>query len=397
MGLFDFLKREEPVKKGSIIANLAFWESLEGSEYTSLADSPEVMTAIKAIARLVSSMTIQLMENTEKGDRRVKNELSRKVDIEPYSLTTRKNFIEYITTQMVLNGNCIVIPKYGGYSDEGNLLLKDLVPIESSGLAFQPTKNGYIVARGTSEYNHADILNFVLNPSSSKLYEGDGYRTRLKDIVKNLQQARATTNAFMKSQFMPSVIVKVDSTNEELLTKDGREILKDRLMTTNKGEPAIVPSDIVDIQVVTPLSLKDIAIHESLELDTKTVANLLGVPSFVLGVGEFDKDAFNNFISTTIREFAQIIEQELTRKLLISPNLYFRMSIRSLYAYSISDMVSAGIPMVEHGAMYRNELRDWVGLEYREEMEPLLMLENYLNVDDLSLQKKLIQDDKGGE
>ena len=56
-------------------------------------------------------------------------------------------------------------------------------------------------------------------------------------------------------------------------------------------------------------------------------------------------------------------------------------------------MVNAGTSMVKLNAMRRNELRDWVGMNPDDEMEDLLVLENYLHPEDLSKQKKL----KGGE
>ena len=390
MGFLDLFKQKrETVKVGSIIGNAEFFERLCSSDYTSLSDSPEVQTAIKSISKLVSSMTIQLMQNTEKGDKRIKNNLSYKVDIKPSSIANRKTFIEYIVTQMILEGNGLVVPKYKGMSADGNPLLDELVPLNASEYIFNETKRGYLIKGNKGEYSHDGVLNFVLNPKKEAIYEGLGYRVALKELVKNVKQARDTTNSFMTSNFMPSVIVRVDATNEDLLSAEGRKTLKERLLPSQKGEPAIIPSDIVDIEVIKPLSLQDIAIHETVKLDKQSIANLLGVPSFLLGVGEFNKEEFNNFISTTIREFAQIIEQELTSKLLISESMYFRMSIRSLYAYSLTELIQAGAIMVQNASMYRNEWRDWAGLEYKEEMEELILLENYIPADRLGDQAKL--------
>lgn len=391
MGLFDFLKREKTREQRSIVglSHYDFLEKLGCREYVSLADSPEVQTAIKSIARLVSSMTIQLMANTEKGDKRIKNELSRKVDINPNALANRKTFIEYIVKQMILHGNGIVLPKYRGMSESGSPILNDLIPLNTTEYEFYETKKGYMIKGPRGEFNHDGILNFVLNPRMDMIFKGQGYRVWLRELVKNIKQARDTTNSFMTSNFMPSVIVKIDSTNEELMSKEGREKLKDRLLPSSKGEPAIIPSDVVDIEVIKPLTLGDIAIHESVQLDKTAVANLLGVPAFLLGIGSFNQQEYNNFINTTIREFAQIIEQELTNKLLISDKMYFRFSIRSLYAYSLTELISAGAVMVKNAAMYRNELRDWAGLEYKEEMEELIILENYVPSDKLGAQEKL--------
>lgn len=53
--------------------------------------------------------------------------------------------------------------------------------------------------------------------------------------------------------------------------------------------------------------------------------------------------------------------------------------------------------MIDRNAMRRNELRDWVGMDPDDEMEELLVLENYLHQEDLSKQKKLKGGEEGGE
>ena len=53
--------------------------------------------------------------------------------------------------------------------------------------------------------------------------------------------------------------------------------------------------------------------------------------------------------------------------------------------------------MVDRMAMTRNEWRDMIGMSPREDMEELLGLENYLPVDKLGDQKKLLLGGDGNE
>ena len=130
-------------------------------------------------------------------------------------------------------------------------------------------------------------------------------------------------------------------------------------------------------------------------LDKRTVASIIGVPPFVLGVGDFNRDEWNNFINSKIMPLARTIEQELTKKLLISSGRFFRFNSWSLFSYSITELVSAGAEMVDRMSLRRNEWRSWVNMPPDPEMNELLALENYLPADKLGDQKKLIQN--GGE
>ena len=212
----------------------------------------------------------------------------------------------------------------------------------------------------------------------------------MKDIVRNLNMATQTKKGFMNGKNIPSLIIKVDSSSEELGTVEGREkIAKKYLTTSQSGEPWIVPEALLEVEQVKPLSLNDIALNESVEIDKKTVAGMLGVPAFVLGVGDFNKEEYNNFVNTTIMSIATTITQTLTRDLLTSTTRYFKFNPRSLYSYDITELSTVAQQMTNSAAMRRNEWRDWVGMTPDPEMDEIIVLENYLPQGELGNQNKL--------
>lgn len=387
--------RAEPSKKRSqawLCSSDAF-DTLTCQGYTSLAHNPEIITGVGKIAKLIGSMTIHLMQNTDDGDIRVRNELSRKIDINPNENMTRSLFVQWIVTTMYLygDGNAVVYPQFRrGY-------LQDLKPIPASMASFIPSGIwDYMVAINGKEYSPDEVLHFVLNPGNYYPWKGEGLQVALRDVANNLKQASTTEKGFMQSKWKPSIIVKVDALTEEFSSPEGRrQLLSDYIDTAEAGEPWMIPAEQFQIEQVKPLSLSDLALADMVQLDKKTVASILGVPPFVLGVGEFKQDEWNNFIDSTIMPVAQSMQQEFTKKLLYSQEYYFKFNPRSLYNYSLQETISAGAEMVDRMAMRRNEWRDWVGLPPDAEMNELLALENYLPANRLGDQGKLVQN--GGE
>lgn len=385
--------RAEPQKRSAAwLCSSEAFDTLTCQGYTSLAQNPEIAAGVDTIARLIGSMTIHLMLNQENGDIRIKNELSRKIDIQPNRYMTREAFIHWIVRTMYLegNGNAVVYP----YTRAG--ILRDLQPIPPAYTAFVPDGWGYKIIVDGAEYAPDRLLHFVLNPDSLYPWMGTGYRVSLADVANNLKQGAATQKGFMSSKWKPSIIVKVDGLVDEFSSPEGRQKLLDSYITAGgAGEPWLIPAEQFSVEQIRPLTLSDLALDAMVTLDKRTVAAVLGIPPFVLGVGDFNRDQWNNFINTTIMPLARAIEQEMTSKLLYSPDLFFRFNSWSLYSYSITELVSAGAEMVDRMALRRNEWRGWLNLPPDTDMDDLLALENYIPADRLGDQGKLVQ--QGGE
>lgn len=365
------------------------FEILSCQGYTSLAHNPEILSGVKRIAELVGSMTIHLMENTEKGDIRIHNELARKIDIDPYSATTRSIFIQWIVKTMMLNGNAIVLPR----TRRG--ILSDLRPVPPGMCSLIPRGTwNYDVEINGETYNPDEVLHFVENPGELYPWRGDGYKIQLKDVANNLKQAAATQKGFMESKWKPSLIIKVDADSEQFSNPTARrKILDEYTGTTEAGEPWILPAEQFQVEQVKPLTLSDLALSDMVEIDKKTVASILGIPSFVLGVGDFKRDEWNNFINTKIMNTAQTIQQEMTKKILLKPEWYFRFNPRSLYNYDLRDIASIANDEYVRGIMTGNEVRDWIGMAPLDGLDDLVILENYIPRGMIGDQNKL----QGGE
>lgn len=358
--------------------------------YTPLDRNPEILTACRRIAELIGSMTIHLMANTDKGDVRIINELSRMIDVTPERYMTRSTWMQGIVMNLLLygKGNAIVLPHtYKGY-------LQSLEPIAADRVEFEAIDfRKYKVAIDGVLKSPNSVLHFVYNPDKHYLWKGQGITVSLEEIAKNLAQAQKTKNAFMSSEWKPSIIVKVDALTEEFSSPEGREkLLESYAKPARTGEPWLIPAEQFSVEQVKPLSLADLAINDAVELDKRTVASVLGVPPFLLGVGEYSKDAWNSFIQNTIRPLALSIQQELTNKLIINPKWYLRFNVRSLMDYDLKTLSEVFGEGRKQGVIDGNEWRDAIGLSPREGLDELVMLENYIPTDKLGDQKKLIQE-----
>lgn len=370
--------------------NTATFKEFCGKGYTPLSNVPEVQTAVDTIAMLIASMTIHLVSNTRTGDKRIQNQLSRFLDIEPNPYLTRYKLMFWLARVLQLegDGNAVIVPR----TKAG--MLYSLDPVAPGRVSFGQDGYGYSIYVDGIAHDPAELLHFTLNPDAREWWRGRGYRVALRTVADNLVQAGETAHTFMKSEWAPSLIVKVDGLVDEFASPEGRKKLtEDYLKTTEKGDPWLIPADAMEVQSVKPLSLSDLAISDTVKLSKKTVATIIGVPPFVLGEGVFNKAEWNNFVNTRIMPMAQGIQQELTRKLILSPDWYVKFNSRSLLSYDIKELADVGDNQYTRGIMTGNEVRDWLNLDPVEGLDELVILENYIPQGMIGDQAKL----KGAE
>lgn len=361
-------------------------EDLACGNYTRLSDDPTIAAGINKIAGLVGQVTWKILENTSNGDNRIKNELSRMIDITPNTWQTRRDFYSLVTKIMLIHGNAIVhVRTENGY-------LRALEPIAPERVAIVGTGRGnqYQLFIDGIARNPEEFLHFKLNPDIQTPYRGEGIKVQLKDIAHNLKQANYTTRKFLESKWKPSLIVAVDAISEQMRTKEGRQKIADEYLKTSEiGEPWIIPAAQMNVQNVKPLTLHDLAISDTIRIDKQTAAAVLGIPAFMLGVGDFKKEEYNNFIDTQIKGIVETISQELTRKIISSPKWYIKGSVWSLKAWNLQEIANVMTTYGDRGWVSGNEGRDKIDFEPVDGLDERKVLENYIPISMSGNQNKL--------
>lgn len=381
-----FKKGQKRTNAGVLMANLS--EVIECG-YTPLTREPTIVTACERIADMVSLVTWHIMQNKESGDVRIENELSRKIDINPNKYLTRQKFIKFVVMTMLLYGDGNAIVRV--VTDNG--FLRDLEPIAASRVSYIETPDGgYVVTIDGKAQDPENLLHFTLHPDEFKPWKGRGIKVDARNIAENLTQAAATERAFMKSKWKPPLVVKVDALIDEFASPQGRKKLVDEyIQQSEAGEPWIIPAEQFDIQTFKPLTLQDLALADTVKLNKQAAAAIVGVPPFMVGVGEFNRDAFNNFINSTVRDIVDGMAQEMTKKLIISEKWYIRGNIWSLLNWDIQTLAAVFTSLQDRGDVTGNEVRDKLYMPPREGLDELRVLENYIPADMTGNQKKLIQ------
>lgn len=372
---------------------LGVWLIGGGSElpagYHRLLDSPEISACINRIAAIISSATIYLMENTNKGDVRVHDDLARFVDVEPWpNMATRQSWVNWIVTTLLGEGDgeAFVLPRTTG----GKFTALEPMP---GAVSIDNPAGGYFVQWRGYTYAPDEVLHFRLYADPDRPWKGRGVRVQANRLAASLSTTSQLKDMLNSPDYKPPLIVAVNSDNA-FSNEEERENFREKYLSDSKdGKPWILPADLVKIEQLKPMSLTDLAIKDTVEIDKKTATAIFGVPGFTLGIGNFSEAEHNHCVRTVYIPICQGIEQEMTLKLLASPKRYFKISRRRLYAYDLKDLINMDLAMADRGYLNGDEVRadmdlDPVGLTER------TRLENYIPTDMAGNQKKLIQEDE---
>lgn len=372
---------------------LGYYLSSDGdlpAGYHRLLDAPEVSSCINRMAAIISSATIYLMENTRKGDKRRKDRLSRFVDVDPWpGVATRQVLMSWIVTQLLGpgDGNAFVLPVVRGGE------FAALRPMPGAQIQSDSAAGRYSVNWNSQVFEPDMLLHFRLFADPDEPWKGRGFRIQAQAVADSLARSETIKAAMSSPNYKPPIVISVDS-DADLTGKEARDqFRRDYIEDNEPGEPWILPEGFVKVQAIRPVTLSDLAIKDTVELDKKTVAAIFGVPLFLLGLGSFSQAEYNNFIKTVIEPIVIGIEQELTLKLLLSENLYFQFNRRRLYAYDLASLINMDLSMADRGYMNGDEVREDA---YRDPagLTEFTRLENYIPTDMAGDQKKLIQEDE---
>ena len=228
--------------------------------YTPIWQTPEVSACVAEYAELISNMAIHMMANTENGDVRVRNGLSRMIDVTPNKVMTRKQWIYHMVTVLLTtgDGNYIALPRY---TREG--LLSEIVPVPPSAVSLMADGDGYRIEIGGVSYRPDEVIHVAINPDPEQPWRGRGWRVGLRDVVSSLAAANDARTGLMRSP-SPALIIKVDGLSDELDTQEGRASIREKYFEAkDKSAPWVIPAEVFDVTQVKPLSMTDLAIRDN--------------------------------------------------------------------------------------------------------------------------------------
>lgn len=373
MGFFDFLKREKENRNKSPVPYTEAFNLYGGNG--ALESSLEMMGLIDFIGGLIGSLTIKVMEKKDEAEERITDGMSYLLDIAPCERMTRMEWMKKLVKEIYLEGRCYVYPQEkDGYLYKLKILEKSTL---KDGVLF------YVEDGQIKQVDEEKCLKFAF-------YSFDVARL-MKEKLQNIKTAMELKKYFLKTAFKPNLQMILDGamTTTET-TKIAQELAQSIEESRDNNRPYIVPRDSLELVEMEKLTYSNLGVESAVDNEKLAIANAIGVPPFLLGVGNYNAEEYNAFIKCYLLPKLKMIEQTLSL-IFYSPFRYVKFSTKSLYQFGLEEQTSLVNKGLSMGYITGNEAREFLGFERvnQEELDEFRILENYIPLDMAGEQKKL--------
>jgi phage portal protein BeeE len=366
-------------KVGIVKSHDFFTNDCSDGNYIPLIRNDTVYSCINYVATIVASISIKQYEYNETGGKKsIYDGLTRILNDLPNDTQTRYTFMHDLVSRILIDGEAyaIMVPQKITVQGEKKIGIGQIILVDGVN-----SLNGKYFANGQS-IDPKDLMIFTNSSISVTL------SALLKEVIKNLSLGDETKSVFYSGAYMPNLLFKVNSdsdlwdTEKSEVDESGRPIVTEtrvekiinRFFKPKKGNPIVIPDGKFEMEQIKPLSMKDIALNESIQLDKKRVASIIGVPGYVVGEGVFTEVEFTHFVSTKIAPLCIMIEKELTRKILFSNTRAFSFNVNSLLRGKPSERLAIYQTMGTLGAITSNEVRESEGFDWLEGGDEIIII-----------------------
>jgi len=299
----------------------------------------------------------------------------------PNQLMTTSDFLEKVTTLLLLNYNAFIIPTYYAWRDEKGIeqrRYEGLYPILPSQVDFIEDAGNRLYVKfrfnNGQEYTvkYSDVIHVKLHYGVNQYMGGNEQgqpdnEALLKTLNLNHQLLQGVASA-MKSTFAINGVIKYNTMLDEGKTEAALKELESKL---KKSESGFLPLDLKaeyipikkEIQMVDEATLKFI--------DEKILRHF-GVPLPIL-TGDYTKEQYEAFYQKTLEPLIIAFSQAFT-KVLFTEREYshgnrVKFYPKELIFMSVEQTLEMVTLLSNTGAIYENEKRVAFGLRPLAELE----------------------------
>ena len=337
------------------------------------------------------------------------NSSLHKVLNNPNQLMTTSDFLEKVSTLLLLNYNAFIIPTYYAWRDEKGIeqrRYEGLYPILPSQVDFIEDAGNRLFVKfrfnNGQEYTvkYSDVIHIKLHYGVNQYMGGNEQgqpdnEALLKTLNLNHQLLQGVASA-MKSTFAINGVVKYNTMLDEGKTEAALKELESKL---KKSESGFLPLDLKaeyipikkEIQLVDEATLKFI--------DEKILRHF-GVPLSIL-TGDYTKEQYEAFYQKTLEPLIIAFSQAFTKVLFTEREYSFGNRVKfypkELIFMSVEQTLEMVTLLSNTGAIYENEKRVAFGLRPLAELEgKRYMSLNWVDADIAKQYQTGLSDSTGG-